>query len=448
VLAKKRILIILFTVSFMILGSVYIMAEENITLQLWDDYSGASRDPVVKAAIAQFEERHPNITIKRTGRPLDEISTMIMAAVPEGHGPDIMTVNAGEQLMGPLVRGGHLLSLEPYAGKYNWYKKLLSPAILDRGRYTADGTSLGEGNLYGIGFDGQLVGVYYNKDIFQELNLKVPESIPEFENAMEKIRAAGIDPIAISGLHDYRFFHLYGLIQASVLAHNMGADEAQRYLDDIVLHWKEDRSWINASNIEAARIVQKWVENDYFIEGFSGLKGSDDLALFTAGKTAMFVQGSWYSSDVAAADFNTGFFPFPPYSKGEELPPQIGGMTTPIGINKHTEYPDLAGEFIDILLSSEETRKIQQERSVLPAQIPVDLSEIEGDTLYYDMLVTWNEVNEAGNMAHFLDWTTPTMWDTLAESGRELLALKISPEEFVNIVEEDYRAWLSKKPGK
>ncbi len=193
--------------------------------------------------------------------------------------------------------------------------------------------------------------------------------------------------------------------------------------------------------------MQDWVRKDYFIEGFSGLAGSDDLALFKAGKTAMFIQGSWYSTDIAESGIEAGLFPFPPYEKGEDIPPQVGGITTPVGINKYSDKPDLAAELLNILLTSDKTVQMQKERSVLPARVPVSLEGIKEGTLFHDMITTWNRINESGNVAHFLDWTTPTMWDTLAEAGRNLMASKITPDEFVKLLDADYREWQKNKPG-
>lgn len=227
----------------------------------------------------------------------------------------------------------------------------------------------------------------------------------------------------------------------------MGIDAAQDYLEDIVLRWDEDRTFINESNIEAAKIIQDWIEKGYFVDGFLGLKGSDDLALFMAGKAAMFVQGSWYSTDIVESDIHAGLFPFPPYEKGEPLPAQVGGATTPVGISNYSEHKDLAAEFLDILLTSDTTVKMQKERSVLPARVPVSLADVDKDSLYYDLLDVWNRINESGHMTFFLDWTTPTMWDTLAEGGRSLMSMEISPEEFVERMEADYQNWQKNKPG-
>jgi raffinose/stachyose/melibiose transport system substrate-binding protein len=429
------------------LTPVAVAQEEQITLEIWDNHNSETRNPIVEAAIEKLKERHPNVKVKRTSRPLADIKSQIMPAVADEGGPDVMTVNAGEQMMGPLVRGDHIVNLDPYAEEYGWTEKLYSPSLWNRARYSEDGSTIGTGNLYGVGFDGEMVGVYYNKEIFEKHDLEIPESISEFEQVLSKLEKAGVEPISLAGLKDYRIFHVYTLVQASVMSHYVGPGATQDYLDSMVLEWEEDVTWVNAANEEAARIMREWAEKGYFIEGYSGLGGTDDLEIFKAGEAAMFIQGSWYSADIANSDVEAGFFPFPPYEKDETLPPQLGGMTTPTGINAHSENKDLAAEFLDILITSDKTVELQKEMSILPARVPASLEGVEEDTLYYDLLKTWNRVHEAGHVAHYLDWATPTMYDTLAEAGRKLLSGSMTPEEFLETIEADYRDWMEEKPS-
>jgi len=100
------------------------------------------------------------------------------------------------------------------------------------------------------------------------------------------------------------------------------------------------------------------------------------------------------------------------------------------------------------LVASDRTVELQLEMNVLPALVPAPLEGILEEELYYDLLTSWNKAAELDRIGHFLDWTTPTMWDTLGEAGRDLLLLQITPEEFVKKVEADYRAFVLSKEKK
>jgi len=414
-------------------------AAESKVLEIWDVYYSPNRNPVVEAAIEQFKARHPDWEIRRTSRPLEDMRTTVLAALAAGAGPDILLVNNGENMMGPMVRANHLVGLDAYAEKYGWTERLFSPSLWDRARYTPDGTQFGEGTIYGVGLDAEIVGVYYNLDILNSLGLEIPQSLSEMEAVMEAVKQAGYAPVALGLLDDWQFFHLYGAVQHAALAAQMGADAAQEYLDDVVIRSSPERTWLEQGNIEAARIVQEWAEKGYFVDGYTALGGDDALAVFEAGVAAMFIQGSWYSSNIAGVEFATAFRPFPPVERGGELPPQIGGMATPLGISAHSAHPDVAAEFLDLLINSDRTVSLQLSMDVVPARVPAPVELVPEGTVFHDILVAWNEANRQNRVGHFLDWTTPTMWDTMAEAGRELVLGGITPEEFVQRIEADYR---------
>lgn len=436
-----RVVLLIFLLVGALVGSA--AASETKVLEVWDVYYSPNRDPVVVAAIEQFRQRHPDWQVKRTSRPLADMRTATMAALAAGMGPDVLLVNNGENMMGPMVRANHIVSLDGYAERYGWTEKLFSPGLWNRARYSADGTKFGEGSIWGVGLDAELVGVYYNMDILNSLGLSIPQSVAEMEELMETVKQAGWAPIAVGLLDDWQFFHLYGAVQNATLAKQMGADAAQTYLDDIVIRGLTSRTWHEEGNVEAARIVQEWAEKGYFVDGYTALGGDDALAVFQAGAAAMFIQGSWYSASIAEVDFETAFAPFPPMVRGGELPPQIGGMATPLGISVYSPNPDLAAEFLDILISSDTTVELQLEMFVLPARVPAPLELVQEGSVFHDILVAWNQTNELNRVGHFLDWTTPTMWDTMAEAGRDLVLKRITPQEFVARIEADYRNHVS-----
>jgi raffinose/stachyose/melibiose transport system substrate-binding protein len=64
-------------------------------------------------------------------------------------------------------------------------------------------------------------------------------------------------------------------------------------------------------------------------------------------------------------------------------------------------------------------------------------------SLIADLLTAWNTINQKDEVGHYLDWATPTFWDTLTASLEELMAFKITPEEFTMKLETDYSAYLT-----
>ena len=414
-----------------------------VTLTVWDVFDQEGLHKVMEAVIAQYEREHPNVKVEETARPLDADKAATMAALNAGAGPDVMTVNNGETMMGPMVRAKYVVDLRPYSAKYGWEKNYLSPSLWDRAKYTPDGKVFGTGNLYGVPAFGELVGVYYNRDIFDRLSLKVPQTVPELEQAAEKLKAAGITPIAYGAAEVWPFFQIWADILAATMADKIGGDTTQKWMSDVVIIGDPKRSFKDPGVLEAAQTIRRWADRDYFFKGFTGIIIDDAMNLFVAGKAGMFLQGSWYCSAVAGADFRAGMFAFPPMKKETGMVPQVGGMNTPMGININSKQKDLAAEFLNTLLSAPEAHKLEGEIFVLPPAVPADLSIAQQGTVFYDLLVQWNDMNAKNRVGQYFDWTTPTMGDEPA--GQELLSGRISPEQFVEKMQTNYYSWVSSK---
>src|SRR5690554_3763897 len=53
-----------------------------------------------------------------------------------------------------------------------------------------------DGKIYGMVFNGLYQGVYYNRQMFKELGLKVPTTLAELDEVINKLKAKGITPFA------------------------------------------------------------------------------------------------------------------------------------------------------------------------------------------------------------------------------------------------------------
>lgn len=424
---------------FVLIGSGSQAAD--VTLEVWDDITWDVESGIIDTLIQEFEAQN-NCEVERTTRPLEDTKAAVMPAVRSGKGGDVILVNNGETMMGPLVRGGYILPLDDYAEQYGWTERLFSPDLLTRNRYTADGTVFGKGNLYAISSSGELVGVFYNKQIFENIGLSIPQSLAEFEAALEKIKAEGETPLAFGNLDRWPIFHVYGEVEHAMVSEY----EGREYLDKLIMNWADDVSWESQSTIEAAKIIQDWVKKDYFTMGFAGIGYDDSVQLFAAGKGAMMIAGSWIMGVLNESSNEFGFFPFPPVDPAKGMALQVGGVRTPYGINAASANPDLAAKFLNDVMLSEKTQKMFVEAEILPGAVPVDLSMLQEGVLYYDLMKAWNDVNETNNVGHYLDWATPTFFDTLAVASQEMLAFKLTPEEFAAKLQADYEKWLQEKP--
>jgi raffinose/stachyose/melibiose transport system substrate-binding protein len=62
-----------------------------------------------------------------------------------------------------------------------------------------------------------------------------------------------------------------------------------------------------------------------------------------------------------------------------------------------------------------------------------------------DVIGAAGAVTEADGVVPYEDWATPTFYDTMTAAIQELMDSQITPKEFVEKVEQDYREFQSSR---
>jgi raffinose/stachyose/melibiose transport system substrate-binding protein len=403
------------------------------TLTVWDTWTRDEESVVMEQLIADFEAAHPGVKVERVVKSFDDLKATTKLAMSADDGPDVAQVNQGWSDMGAMVQGGLLAPLTSYAEEYGWLDKI-SPGIAARNSYSEDGKTFGEGTLYGVPPVAELVGVYYRKDIFDELGLSVPKTFAEFEATLEQLKAAGYVPLT--------FGNTDGWPAGQTLGEILGMQLPDRaYLDDLIFSWGKGASWNSPETIAAATKLVEWVDKGYFTPGFEGIGYEDSANLFNNGEGAMMLTGSWQSSTFQAGPngANIGFFLVPPAEEGG-FKMSTGGTSLAYAIRASSPNVDLAAEFLDAMMSDEAANAWITAGTVPVA--PVDPAGLEQGTLFADLVTAWQSMNSRDEVGHYLDWASPTFYDTLTAALQELLAKQITPEEFVQKLDADHKAFL------
>lgn len=401
-------------------------------LVIWDQFYRGVESEVIDQLNKEFEEAHPGVTIERVSKVQDDLKTTVKLALSQEDGPDVAQVNQGRSDMGALVQADLLLPLNDYATKYQWSERF-STSVSSRNSFTADGKAFGEGNLYGVSPTAEVVGVYYNKGIFEENGWKVPTTFADFEKLLTEIKAKGIAPIVFGNLDGWPGIHEFSSVQ-HVLVDG-------RYVNDFT-YGVNNASFDIEQNREAARIMQDWVDKGYFSDGFMGIGYDDSAQLFKAGQGAMMITGSWLAGELTTdADQQFGFFLMPQQSADK---PQlaIGGVGIPYSIRKTTKNPDLAAEYLDWMVSPRAAQLWAEARFVPAMPLPADFTVEEG-SLFADTVNAWNVINRDNGVGHYIDWATPTFYDTITAELQKLFGKEIDPATFTANVEKDYSAFLA-----
>ena len=408
---------------------------DGTVLTVWDIWTRGVDGQTIETLDREFEAAHPGVTINRVVKSFDDMKATAQLALSSDDGPDIAQINQGLSDMVALVQAGLLTDLTPYWQKYNWSERLAAP-LAARNSVVGDGSAYGQGNIYGMAPTAEFIGVFYNKEKFANAGVEVPTTFAEFEAALETFKAAGETPIMYGNLDGWPAIHTYGELQNVY-------NPDQTYLDNFI-YGRGDVSFDQPGNVEAAAKLQEWVEKGYFTEDFNGIGYDDIWPLFSNGEGAMYITGTWISANLlegSSAD-QIGFFLVPPLEAGAAKP-VVAGTSTAYTIRKSSPNQDLAAEYIDWMMS-DRAMELWLEAGLVPVA-PVESASIEPDTLMADMTQAWDQILATNSMGHYLDWATPTFYDTITASLQELQALRITPEEFVQQLQQDYAAYLAEK---
>ena len=403
------------------------------TLVVWDQFYRPVESSVMDTLNREFEAAHPGVKIQREVKVLEDLELTLPLALTKADGPDVAQVNQGRNSMGALVQAGVLLPLDDYVAQYQW-GNVFSTSVASRNSFSADGRVFGQGSLYGVSPTAEVVGVFYNKDIFKSNGWKVPATFEEFEALLKDIKAKGITPISFGSLDGWNAIHEFSSIQHLLVS--------QDYINNLT-YGVNNVSFDTPENVQAAQILLDWSKAGYFTDGYPGIGYDDSNNLFKSGQGAMTITGSWLTAELlTGTDQQFGFFLMPPYSGKTAM--SIGGVGIPFSIRKTSLQPELAAEYLNWMISPR-AAELWAEAGMLPAMnLPAD-TKVDTKGLFGDTLNAWNTINKNNLVGHYIDWATPTFGDTLTAELQKLLGGITTPADFAAAVEKDYSAYLAEQ---
>ncbi|WP_062313418.1 ABC transporter substrate-binding protein [Demequina rhizosphaerae] len=197
-----------------------------------------------------------------------------------------------------------------------------------------------DGNVYATPTELIPIGLFANMDQLAEVGItEVPETFPEFTAAMDKLKDAGMTPLALPNkAGNTGAWILNGI--AATLVYNDNPDWDQQFMDGEVSF--ED--W--RGSIEQMMSL----EEDGYIDYKTEL-GNDEWANgafdFAAGKNTFMLQGSWVSAGVVDAGLdNFQIAPWPAGPDGTQSNNDyfVGVMWS---VNANTEVEEAARAYVD-----------------------------------------------------------------------------------------------------
>lgn len=251
----------------------------------------------------KFQDKYPNITVDMSVVGSGDLATVTQTRLT-ANDVDVVDLfgfaNAAQPYMKKadapnwqqLIDAGMLMDLtnEPFVKNYD------TAAIKDAGTYN--------GKVYAINL-GRITysGIFYNKDLFEKNNVKVPTTWSELVAACDTFKKANIPCMTAGGKDGWPIFvGAYGLL-GSIYPDQAGLVEGL---------WTGTIKWNDAKSLEMWKKMQIYAR-DWMEPGAVGIANDGAPGRFASGEVAMLPGGSWMGSaiDTAAPSFKWGYIPFP-----------------------------------------------------------------------------------------------------------------------------------------
>ena len=296
----------------------------------------------IEEHLGDFEAANPGVTVELEALPFDTMRTLLQTQLQSGDAPDVFNWGSGPSFAGALADAGLLYDLTDAYDEYDW-------PIYDfaKQQVTVDG------KIIGVPGDLETVGIYYNKQIFDELGIAQPESLEELTAAAKTIHDAGLIPFAVSDQEGWQAGHLLSM----GLSSRVGSEG----IADLI---SGDASWTSPDVIESLQLWKDYTDAGYVPEFPTAISYDAGAALFYSGESPMLPTGSWFIPEVEAnTDFEVGFIPFP-------SPDGVGIFTAGLGsgplVSANTDNPDAALKLVDFLVSPEHGRWAVENLGTIP----------------------------------------------------------------------------------
>lgn len=316
--------------------------EVTLTMGSWrvDDVAQ------MNAIIAEFNKVYPNIKIKFDPTNPPDYNATLRTQLEGGTGPDLFYLRSFATSR-QLYEEGFIEPLADLPGlKENFTPEALAP------------WSAADGTPYGVPFIAVSHGVYYNKDLFKQLGLEVPQTWQALLATAQKIKDAGYIPFANASGDAWTIAEIVFMNIAPTFIG--GYEGRQAYLNG-------ERCFNDQNMVNAFQAVADL--GPFVPEGQEALTYYDSQQLFLQGQAAMWLGGSWdipfFESE--KPDFEWGVFGIPA-PEGQTKRYVTFHLDAGMGINKASPNKEAAKKFLEWMTTPEFAKLLANQ---LPGFFPI-----------------------------------------------------------------------------
>ncbi|MEV3931783.1 MULTISPECIES: extracellular solute-binding protein [unclassified Streptomyces] len=385
--------------------------ELSGTVTWWDTSTVGSEDKVFKKIAEGFEKEHPKVDVKYVNVPFGEAQNKFKNAAQAGGGaPDVIR---SEVAWTPEFADlGYLAPLDGTA------------ALKDEGDFLeqAAASTKYKDKTYAVPQVIDSMGIFYNKKIFKEAGVEVPENIADLKTVSKTIKdKTGKTGLYLRGDDAYWFLSfLYG----------EGGDLVDAKSKTVTVN--------NPEGVKAFKTVKDLVDSGAAktdaTDGWENMQSS-----FKDGKVAMMINGPWAVADtLTGKEFtdkaNLGISPVPAGTAGQGAPQ--GGHN--LAVYAGSKNLDASYAFVEYMTSVETQAQTAGELNLLPTRTSAYAKQEAADS---EIVQFFKPVVETAVERPWIP-ETGSLFAPLVTEYTKVLTDQTTPEKAAKATGDSYRKLL------
>jgi multiple sugar transport system substrate-binding protein len=321
---KKALLAI--GVLLIALSSTYAAQSELVINSYMSDEAPKQ---VFAQLVEEFQKQNPDIKVTVNTTAHEQFKTLLPSWLTSKQAPDVVTWFAGYRMQAFAEKG----LLEPIDNVFpgGSFEKEFPAAFKMPSSYS--------GHVYFMPQSWYWWAVYYNKDVFKKLNLSIPKNQQEFYAVCDKLKAAGIAPIAIGAKDTWTAGGWFDYLDSAV----NGGEFHQKLTNGKV-------AYTDPAVKKTFNYIADMAKRGYFMPNASSYSWQEAANVLFRGEAGMYLMGQ-FIMDVAPADVKSkiDFFRFPSFGRSDY---SVDTPTDGFMIPKNAKNKDNAKKFMAFLATA------------------------------------------------------------------------------------------------
>lgn len=423
----------------------------TVSISFWEPSTNKEMETALNEICAKYTELHPNVEFDLRVQPVSGYQDWLKARLAADEAPTIVENHANQLRL--LYEEGYISDItedlnseNPYVDGEIW-KDIFQEGRMDVAHeYAYEPT-------YAIPYSGNGLAFFYNKDLYNELGLDVPQTWSEFIANCEAIQKAGTNPFALMLMKNDTSTWLNWWIMTGLYGNYFLADKDINPNGDKSLHEREIARAVDKGYFSFTEGMGKQAYSDYldkiselgkYAEGATGLDEAGAKAQFLAGNAAQILSGSWDLKAFSEHEgFDVGVFPIPKFTEddGEYVGSNFSVTSAQVfGVSKSDkksqEEIDAAVDFLKFFTAPENYKIYVETTFSIPVINGLDIDPsfeafIGGNSEPLGLFLKKGQISETNNVTA----TTLAAGGQSYDKNTVLKGMQDSVEEFVTELE-------------